>query len=77
VGGPAFAGADATGDLGRCARYAFAADDELKLRVEALAAAEHSCCSFLEFEIAEAGDELGLTVTAPSSGQEALRFIFA
>ena len=58
-------------------RYTFAADEELKPRVEALAAAEHSCCSFLEFEIAKAGDELELTVTAPPSGQEALRLIFA
>jgi Cd2+/Zn2+-exporting ATPase len=58
-------------------RYAFAGDDELKPRVEALAAAEHSCCSFLGFEIAEAGDELEVTVTAPPHGQEALRLIFA
>jgi hypothetical protein len=58
-------------------RYTFAADDQLKPRVEPLAAAEHSCCSFLEFEIAEAGDELELIVTAPPNGQEALRLIFA
>jgi hypothetical protein len=58
-------------------RYIFAADDELKLRVEALAATEHSCCSFLEFEIAASEDELELTVTAPPNGQEALRLIFA
>jgi hypothetical protein len=58
-------------------RYTFAANDELKPHVEALAAAEQSCCSFLEFEIAENGDELQLSVTAPPSGQEALRFIFA
>lgn len=58
-------------------RYTFAAEDELKTRVGALAAAEHSCCSFLEFEIAETGAELELTVTAPANGQEALRFIFA
>lgn len=57
-------------------RYTFAADDELKPRVEALAAAEHGCCSFLEFEIAEAGDELEMTVTAPPNSQEALRLIF-
>ena len=58
-------------------RYAFAADAALRPCVEALAAAEHSCCSFLVFGIAEAGDELELTVTAPANGQEALRFIFA
>jgi hypothetical protein len=58
-------------------RYAFTADDELKAGVEALAAAERCCCSFLGFEIAEAGDELELTITAPPNGQEALRLIFA
>jgi hypothetical protein len=58
-------------------RYIFAADEELKPQVEALAAAEHSCCSFLKFEIAATGDELELTVTAPPNGQEALRLIFA
>jgi Cd2+/Zn2+-exporting ATPase len=58
-------------------RYAFAADGELKARVEALAAAQHSCCSFLAFEIAETGDELELTVTAPPNGREALGLIFA
>lgn len=57
-------------------RYTFAANDDIKPRVEALVAAEHSCCSFLEFEIAEAGDELEVTVTAPPNGQEALRLIF-
>jgi hypothetical protein len=58
-------------------RYAFAAEAELRLRVEALAAAEHSCCSFLAFEIADAGNELELTVTAPPNGQDELRLIFA
>jgi Cd2+/Zn2+-exporting ATPase len=58
-------------------RYTFAADHKLKRRAEALAAAEHSCCSFLEFEIAEAGDELEVSVTALPNGQEALRLIFA
>ena len=57
-------------------RYTFAAGDVLKTQIEALAAAEQSCCSFLEFEIGEAGDELDMTVTAPADGQEALRFIF-
>jgi hypothetical protein len=45
-------------------------------QVAALAAAEQSCCSFLEFQIGRAGDELDMTVTAPAEGQEALRFIF-
>jgi hypothetical protein len=58
-------------------RYTFAADEELTMRVEALAAAEHSCCSFLAFEVIERNDELEMTVTATPDGQEALRLIFA
>jgi hypothetical protein len=58
-------------------RYTFAADDELKPRVEALAAVEQSCCSFLEFEITDSRGDLELTVRAPADGQEALRFIFS
>jgi MerR family transcriptional regulator, copper efflux regulator len=58
-------------------RYTFAADDELKTRVEALAATEQSCCSFLEFEITGPRDELELTVRAPADDQEALRLIFS
>jgi len=41
-----------------------------------VAAAEQSCCSFLEGETGKAGDELDMTVTAPADGQEAFRFIF-
>jgi hypothetical protein len=58
-------------------RYTFAVDEGLKLHVEALAADEHSCCSFLAFEVIEGSDELEMTVTAPPNGQEALRLIFA
>jgi len=58
-------------------RYTFAADGELKTRVETLADAERTCCSFLEFEITEPRDELELTVKAPPDAQQALRFIFS
>ena len=58
-------------------RYVFAADAELRTRVEALAAAEQSCCSFLEFDVTQVGDQLELNVTAPPNGQAALRFIFS
>jgi hypothetical protein len=71
----AWAGAGARRDAGRrslhvcCGRRSHDAGC-------ALAAAEQSCCSLLEFEIGKAGDELDMTVTAPADGQEALRFIF-
>jgi hypothetical protein len=58
-------------------RYTFPADEGLKPRIEALTAAEHSCCSFLAFGVIERSDELEMTVTAPPNGQEALRLIFA
>ena len=45
-------------------------------RVRDLAAAEHDCCTFLDFEIVEQNDELRLTVTTHPAGQAALRFIF-
>lgn len=58
-------------------RYSFDGNAGLKMRVEALAAAEKSCCSFLEFDISELGDQFQLTVTEPPNGQAALRFIFS
>jgi hypothetical protein len=55
-------------------RFRFPAD--LAERVRTLAAAEHECCSFLRFDLAEAGDALVLTVETDEPGQEALRFVF-
>ena len=57
-------------------RYVFAADEDTRRRLEALVTAEQSCCSFLDFEITQAGQELMMAVTAPGDGQQALRFIF-
>lgn len=45
-------------------------------RVRSLAAAEHECCSFLRFEVVDAGDDLVLTVETEEIGQDALRFVF-
>ena len=45
-------------------------------RVRSLAAAEHDCCSFLGFDIVEAGDDVVMTVETEEFGQDALRFIF-
>jgi hypothetical protein len=57
-------------------RYSFAPDDELETRINMLAAAEHACCAFLEFDVRRAGDRVELSVNAPADAQEALRFIF-
>jgi MerR family copper efflux transcriptional regulator len=55
-------------------RFRFRRD--LAERVRSLAAAEQECCSFLRFDLVEAGDNLVMTVETEESGQEALRFIF-
>lgn len=55
-------------------RYRFRPN--LAERVRSLAAAEHECCSFLRFDVVEAGDDLVLTVETDERGQDALRFIF-
>lgn len=44
--------------------------------IRSLAVAEHECCSFLRFEVAETPDDLVLTVETGEGGQEALRLIF-
>jgi len=57
--------------------YSFAASDPLEKLIRDLAAAEHSCCAFLEFDVSRIGDQIEMTVTAPPDGQEALHFIFS
>jgi hypothetical protein len=56
--------------------YVFRPPSEFAQRVRDLAAAEHDCCKFLDFEIVEQSDELRLTVTSHPVGQAALQFIF-
>ena len=58
-------------------RYSFAGDSDFEAQLRTLAAAEHSCCSFLDFDVIRADDQLELTVTAPLGGVAALRFIFS
>ncbi|HMJ00762.1 MAG TPA: hypothetical protein VK488_13075 [Gaiellaceae bacterium] len=58
-------------------QYSFAASDQLEKQIRDLAAAEQSCCSFLEFDISHIGDQIEMTVTAPPHGLEALHFIFS
>lgn len=48
----------------------FRASDETRRRLEELVAAEAECCSFLDLALDEAGDELVLTVSAPSHAEE-------
>jgi hypothetical protein len=50
---------------------------ELEARVQELAAAEHECCAFLEFELTRRDDRIELSVAAPPDGLDALRVIFA
>jgi MerR family copper efflux transcriptional regulator len=71
--------ATATGreELSSGVRYSFPADGGLESRLRALAAAEQTCCSFMAFDIARVGEAVEMTVSAPSEGLEALRFVFA
>ncbi len=55
-------------------RFRFRRD--LAERVRSLSTAEHECCSFLRFDLVEAGDDFVMTVETEESGQEALGLIF-
>ena len=68
------ASAEAREDLEGGVRFLFRSDRTE--RVRALAAAEHECCSFLRFGLAEANDSLVLTVETDENNADALRFIF-
>jgi hypothetical protein len=61
---------------GVCYSFAAAVGD-LERQIQHLAAAEHACCSFLDFDIQRVDDRVELTVSAPPEGQEALRFVFS
>jgi hypothetical protein len=58
-------------------RYSFLGGDDLESRLRTLAAAEKTCCAFLDFNVSRAGDEIKMTVTARPEAAAALRFIFA
>lgn len=57
-------------------RYSFLGGDDLESRLRTLAAAEKTCCAFLDFNVSRAGDEIKMTVTARPEAAGALRFIF-
>ncbi len=46
-------------------------------RVRALMAQEQECCAFLVFHLAEAGDAVVLTITAPDAAREMAEAVFA
>jgi hypothetical protein len=58
-------------------RYSFLGGDDLESRLRTLAAAEKTCCAFLDFNVSRAGDEIKMTVTARPEAAAALRFILA
>jgi hypothetical protein len=44
----------------------------IRERVEAIVAAESSCCAFLDFKIARAEDATAVTIVAPEGGEAAM-----
>lgn len=47
----------------------FRAEPAIRERLEAIVAAEASCCSFLELALVEGADEVVLTIAAPDHAQ--------
>ena len=59
------------------ARYRFAAVAHDEQRIRDLAAAEHECCPFLEFDVTRRADEVVLSVMTQPDALDALRFVFS
>lgn len=55
----------------------FAADETTKERIEAIVAAESSCCAFLEFDLQHDADRLRLTITGPEQASPLLEDMVA
>jgi hypothetical protein len=51
----------------------FRADHKTRERLEAVIAAESSCCAFLSFELRDEGEELVLSIAAPASAEPLAR----
>ncbi len=49
----------------------FRSDAETRRRLEAIVTAEEKCCSFLDLTLSVRDDELILSISAPSAGQQA------
>jgi hypothetical protein len=54
---------------GQTATLRFRPDPGVRARVEAIAAAEGSCCAFLDFEVEQAPEAVELTIAAPAGGE--------
>ena len=50
---------------GTRAELRFAGSEEVRVRIDAIVAAESQCCTFLSMHIAEQGDVIVLTIDAP------------
>jgi hypothetical protein len=66
-------GRDALLSVGAEGVLRFRADEGTRARLEAIIAAESSCCAFLSFDLRERGGALLLTIAAPD-GAEPLAF---
>jgi hypothetical protein len=53
----------------------FSRGADTRARVEAIVAAESSCCAFLDFDLSDTGDALELTLEAPPGGEPALHML--
>ena len=65
-------GRDGLLDLRRGAREVvlrFAADEATRGRVDAIAAAEATCCAFLSFDVTADADAVAVRITAPEGGE--------
>lgn len=58
-------------------RLRFRGPAEVRSAVRALARREEECCPFFEFELAEAGEDLVMTVSAPAEARPLLDALFA
>ena len=58
-------------------RLRFRGAFETRAAVRDLARREKECCPFFEFELAEAGEEIVMTVTAPADARPLLDSLFS
>jgi hypothetical protein len=63
--------------LGRHATLRFAAHDGIRSRLDAIIAAESSCCGFLTFDLHDYGDQLAIRIDAPQDAQLVLEELVA
>ena len=47
----------------------FTADDETRVRLEAIVAAEARCCAFMDFELGDEADAIVMTISAPEGAE--------